>query len=631
MLTNPIKQLVKSLPIVPALWRKARQWIMPAVVRYRNQTESTPWNDLPQDAFLFFLPEAGLVPHLASLCVLAKTLKEKGYPVAFVRCTGIFSRCPILDALNSPKERSRGCTSCNKQSLDFLREYDLPAVNLADEVSDTIKREAESVPIPGNPADFQYDGIPMGRAVGYDLSLKYKIIGTDSLTPEVNDEWTRYLRNGIKVYLSFKEIVRKYRPRSIVVYNDYYLAICAVSAAERAGVRCFSVGSAYHRGNDRRNPIVWPHLTGFQGFHLIKAWDSWKGVPLTPEIVREIGEDILFRLNARGVHVYSKKKSLTRSSLLEDLARDPRQKTIVAYTSSLCETVATTIAIESTGKKVPHYPQPFKNQVEWLRGLVEYTERNAGVRLVIRIHPREDVNHRDGVRSQHMEQLKAALSRLPDRATVLWPQDPTSSYDLGEMADVVTFAWSTIGLEFARLGVPALQALRTYYPYPTEGVFFWEDTAESYFRTLTNLLAHPPPAFPIIQNAFRWYHLQNMGARLNIEDVIPTPDYGGLPKFRAPLLGDELESIILKKRTGLEINLEKLQKSPHGDLEESNIRAQLARTLHFLVTGREVSDVSDVSSVSLRCETKLTRRLQAALSGMDRGENTAPEANALRS
>src|SRR5438128_2086300 len=46
---------------------------------------------------LFFAPEAGLKPHLAAMCILARTLKQLGHSVLFARCYELFARCAVMD------------------------------------------------------------------------------------------------------------------------------------------------------------------------------------------------------------------------------------------------------------------------------------------------------------------------------------------------------------------------------------------------------------------------------------------------------------------------------------------------------------------------------------------------------
>ena len=76
----------------------------------------------------------------------------------------------------------------------------------------------------------------------------------------------------------------------------------------------------------------------------------------------------------------------------------------------------------------------------------------------MRIHPREGVNKRESVASQHLTRLREAFGKPYANCRFIWPADPVSSYDLGEAADVVLTSWSTIGLEMPATGAPVLVA-----------------------------------------------------------------------------------------------------------------------------------------------------------------------------
>src|SRR5205807_8907478 len=91
----------------------------------------------------------------------------------------------------------------------------------------------------------------------------------------------------------------------------------------------------------------------------------------------------------------------------------------------------------------------------------EYVESHDDLQLAVRIHPREGPNKREGGTSQHLQKLRREFGAYQHaRVRIIWPEDKTSSYDLGEAADLALVSWSSIGLELARLGVPVLTSTR---------------------------------------------------------------------------------------------------------------------------------------------------------------------------
>ena len=74
----------------------------------------------------------------------------------------------------------------------------------------------------------------------------------------------------------------------------------------------------------------------------------------------------------------------------------------------------------------------------------------------------------------------------------MWPQDPVSSYDLGEAADLVLTSWSTIGLEMARLGAPGARRVNgAISAIPQDDFMEWGSTTPAYFEKLRELLERP--------------------------------------------------------------------------------------------------------------------------------------------
>ena len=589
-------------------------------------------------SFLFFVPEAEVAQHFAATCLLARTLKEKGNSVVFVRCLSNLKFCAVKDGRPETVISRQTCARCINRSVDFLSRYGLSAVDLEDVLTPSIRRRVDEVcdTIPPNPVDFVYDGIALGKLAGYDIVLSEKVFRLDSLSIEAKRLWRAKIHSALISYLAIEQLIERTRPAAVTFYNDYSLSLSGRQAAEKRSVPCFTVAHAAHLANDRRNLLVVPEIYSLQGARLSKAWDTWKDLALAPATVHEIGDDIISRLKSIGSHGYSPAKSVSRSDRFARLGLDPSKKLIVAFTSSLCENVASSLAIEGKGGRVPKAPQPFADHKDWLESLIEYVRCNSDTQLVVRVHPREDANRREGRKSEQLAQLERAFSAKQDRCTFVWPRDPVSSYDLGELAHLIAVAWSTIGLEFARLGLPVVQSLRGHFPYPIDGIFHWAETRETYFQMVTSLLARAPAPGPVIRNAFRWYHLYHLGNRLSLADVIPTWDYESLPPFKTPVEAQAIEALFHSKTTTLDLNFDRLRKiqgTAASREEHCALRIEVARILHFLLTGEETRSqdwatrinhlnirrdalgktLFEVEGTSRECRTPATKILAEAL------------------
>src|SRR6202000_188829 len=108
------------------------------------------------------------------------------------------------------------------------------------------------------------------------------------------------------------------------------------------------------------------------------------------------------------------------------------RKTLVAYTSSLDEFVASRGVLEALGRPYAAGPKPFDDQSAWLRALVDWTASRPDLQLVGRIHPRTGSSRYATVASEYFR-LKSEFATTPSNVTVVWPEDPVSRYNLGDI------------------------------------------------------------------------------------------------------------------------------------------------------------------------------------------------------
>jgi hypothetical protein len=552
---------------------------------------------------LFFTPEAGVDPHLAAQCVLGRALCERGHDVLFVRCFDCFRRCPVMDMYHLPHGlpaagRERVCLGCAANSFQRLASYGLPALDLREVLTpalrDTVERALAAAP--PDLREFTYDGVAFGQLSAMNLALGHKVADLAVLSAEHHRAWLEYIETSLMAYLLTDELCRRLRVQRVVVFNDYALLLGARLAAQKHGIGVVTTTLASHLSIDRRR-YVFLHRPGSLEFAVQgAAWPAWRELALPPTRVREIGEDTLARFRATQSHVYSPPKTFGEFDLRARLGLDPERKLLVAFTSSLDEMMAIGVTRAGLGFSPSTPPQPFADQIEWLLAVIERVERSADLQFVIRIHPREGVNKRDSVVSQHLGRLRAQLERPLRHCRVVWPGDPISSYDLGELADVALVSWSSIGLEFARMGVPVLTSTSGISPFPHDDFLEWGATPEAYFARLDELLTRPA-ALDTIARAFRWYNLHHLGTSLDLGDVVPDPYFEGLPPWRTPAEAATIEEVLLDGREVLTINHERLcatQTDGAQEVEHGALQRHLRRLIRCVFTGQQSGEDYDL-------------------------------------
>jgi hypothetical protein len=126
-----------------------------------------------------------------------------------------------------------------------------------------------------------------------------------------------------------------------------------------------------------------------------------------------------------------------------------------------------------------------KDMTDWLERSVQYFASRPDVQLVVRIHPGERYLKGPSV----AQVVRNALPAIPENIHLIEAGDPVNTYDLVEIADVGLAYTTTVGMEMAMSGVPALIGGKTHYR--SKGFTLDPKSWEGYYELLGSTLANP--------------------------------------------------------------------------------------------------------------------------------------------
>jgi hypothetical protein len=126
-----------------------------------------------------------------------------------------------------------------------------------------------------------------------------------------------------------------------------------------------------------------------------------------------------------------------------------------------------------------------KSMTEWLERTMYYFSQHPQVQLVVRIHPGERYTKGPSV----ADVARGALPQMPDNIRLVEANDPVNTYDLVEIADVGLAYTTTVGMEMAMSGVPAIVVGQTHYRQ--KGFTLDPDSWPAYFELLDQVIADP--------------------------------------------------------------------------------------------------------------------------------------------
>jgi hypothetical protein len=125
------------------------------------------------------------------------------------------------------------------------------------------------------------------------------------------------------------------------------------------------------------------------------------------------------------------------------------------------------------------------SMTEWLQDTVRFFEAHPECQLVVRIHPGERYTKGPSV----AEVVQAASPKIPEHIHLVAADDPINTYDLLEIADLGLVYTTTVGLEMAMSGVPAIVVGQTHYR--GKGFSLDPDSWDEYHKILTRALEDP--------------------------------------------------------------------------------------------------------------------------------------------
>lgn len=549
---------------------------------------------------VFFAPEAGVVPHFISTCVVAKTLEELGHKTLVIRCLGVYPRCVVMDGELLPhglsaEQRKSVCDRCSANSSRMTGIYGLNVVDLPELLNDEIRNRVRALTagVPQDISTFEFEGIRFGKICGAEAAINFKTTDLTGETPDVRRLLIWYLEGALLSYFAMQQLLRTGKVSRVVHFNEYAILLSAALAARKLGIPTTNMTLASIRGVDRRRIVFMKEPLAIVSYrNRLAQWRAWRDLVLPKAAIVAIGDDCLYRMTSYSAFVYSPLRTGSIDDVHSALQLDPDRRLLVAFTSSLDELGANDQYLDALGFEQYPTTQPFKDQIEWLEALLERVEASNDLQLVVRVHPREGANKREQRVSGHLGILTERFSNRPYKhVRFVWPQDQISSYDLMELADVGLSAWSSTALEMARFGVPVLAAFDLHTPFPTGDVVSWASTVDGYFRSLSEALAAAPNLAPI-SFAYRWYSLRTLGCALDFSDVVPDAEASDLPDYVLSSASGDLEDVLVHDKDTLEITREKLlatQGEEHREEERAALLGQLRRCIWFFCFGEDRS------------------------------------------
>jgi hypothetical protein len=465
---------------------------------------------------LFFSPHAGIWQHAFTEALVAGALRAE---LVYVTCGGALSSYCVpmaargLTSESAADDKARACAECRLNRDIIRRAFQFSSYDFESVLDDADERRVEAL-LESAPQDdltrFEVDGVAIGRAALYEYLIQKK----KTQIAFSDEEWRAFrprLANALRSLLAAGKILDREAPARVVLYNSLY----SVNAAWRgaAGVRKIPVYFLHAGPNLQRRLetlMVGRDSTLSWYNRALAAWPEYRSLPCSEEELSVVTDHFVELFRGTSVFAYSTAKS--QQDLRGRFGIRDDQKLIAASMSSYDEYVAA----RAIGEVPDEATLLFPRQIEWVRALVDWFRSQLDKFLLIRVHPREFPNKREGTKSEHAALLERELADLPPNVRVNWPSDQLSIYDIAEHADVFLNAWSNAGKEMTLLGLPVVVYCPPVLQYPAN-LNYVGLTLESYFAAIQKAL-DDGWSFERTRVAYRWCVLEQVRAICDIGD-----------------------------------------------------------------------------------------------------------------
>jgi len=469
---------------------------------------------------VFFAPFAGIWKHSEIELQIENLLIRQKHDVEFIRCKEDFDAfCITMSAFGLNFESSRTekkviCNNClkaktllgaiNDSPSKFMQDYlDISEIVSLKSLVDNLVNEEILY--------FEYRGVPIGRFCAYEFFLRHKLTEL-SIPVHLWPEFQQSIYYGLLTTEFGFSYFASNKIDHVFVYNELYsLNMTFTHVAKMHGIRSSSIEALGPITDIHSRFVIDNAITNAMSFVDDPAWFLAEKTPLTPMAILKVLGNTLGLMRARSFWTYSvalpKRSS---SNKVKDFFNISKENKIILFTlSSQDEILAYSLA-----KKGFNSADKSIDQLQIMINLINFVKINTEYILIIRPHPREYPNKREGKLSEFGQKIQDTLdaTMIPRNVRINYPNQNVSIYQLASITDILINSISSVGLEFALLGIPVASFKNAdFNTYP-----------KSLNRYFNNMNPTPEEMKRIIdsrgqnlQTAFRWVHFKLYEATYN--------------------------------------------------------------------------------------------------------------------
>jgi hypothetical protein len=489
---------------------------------------------------LFFSPHAFFSVHALPEALVAEALVQAGHEIYMVTCDGLYRKhCLCMSQVDfaDQAKKEKICAACKTNRNQIASEFRFPTLELEAYLS---RDDAEKADALVNSLDranflqFEWGGILVAKYAMYEFWLNHKLSSED-IEPDLWPEYLAIFENTLKTLLAIQRMIADVKPERLVCYNALYSVNRVVAAlGERESISYFTLHAGRNIKHRLQQMTIYRSIGYGVALNRLPIVDAYRASACTPEQINMVTDHVQELFKATSLWVYSiKSNKLSSTELYGRFAITENKKVLLAVMRSNDEQVAARF----TG--VEHYQGSplFADQYQWISWLVEFGRLHPEYVIILRVHPREFPNKREGVTSQNANKFMNYIQELelPENFHINLPRDNLSLHDLLKITDVMLNSTSTAGLEACLFGIPVVGCGDELYAFDL-ALQAEPESIEDYTKKINDACTSKW-SFSRVIGAYRWLNFLDSETAISIADGYdPSRKANKKPKGRIPKL-----------------------------------------------------------------------------------------------
>ena len=380
---------------------------------------------------------------------LAFALKARGHTIKMVGCGGLPEYCELqTNEINRPN-----CKDCSAMLANHFDHFRLPFCFVNDFILPQDVEKAQTILSKLSVNEllkFEFKFAPVGELARFNL-FQYYHGNSFEITGKIEKIFRKCVHSAILLMIAKNRIVNDFQPDLIVTSNGKFLQWAPLLyVAREKNIRFVTwedlplkasgvIFAKDEIAHEQRIDVIWQEerqklLSEQQRTRIFQHFDLWKKSKITP-----------FRF-------YDESVIEDRNSIRDMLSLD-MNKPVISLFPNVCWD-STSVGFDGA----------FVSMFDWIFKVVKFAAKRPDLNFVIRAHPAEKKIPQEWKSSTPVcEEIRKRIKKLSPNVQLVESDSPISSYSLGSMSDVLMVYTSTMGIEFALMGLRPWVVTNCYY------------------------------------------------------------------------------------------------------------------------------------------------------------------------